>query len=59
MNQDADKYVIGLTGTLDSGYPAVSGMLARLGADIIDADAVAIHAPAEFPLRPFIRVDVD
>ncbi len=44
MNQHADKYVIGLTGTLDSGYPAVSGMLARLGADIIDADAVANQA---------------
>jgi dephospho-CoA kinase len=35
------RYVIGLTGNIGSGKSVVSGMLADLGADVIDADQVA------------------
>jgi dephospho-CoA kinase len=37
----AAGYVIGLTGNIGSGKSVVAGMLAELGADVIDADLVA------------------
>lgn len=37
----AARYVIGLTGNIGSGKSEVARMLARLGADVIDADQVA------------------
>ena len=38
------KYVIGLTGNIATGKSVVSGMLERLGAKAIDADALAHQA---------------
>ncbi len=42
----AARVVIGLTGNIASGKSAVTRMLAELGADVIDADAVAHEALA-------------
>jgi len=41
VENQVSKYVIGLTGEIATGHDLVSAMLARLGAETIDADALA------------------
>jgi len=53
----AARYVIGLTGNIGSGKSVAAGMLAQLGADVIDADQVArdVLAPGSPELDAVIR----
>lgn len=53
----AARYVIGLTGNIGSGKSVVAGILAELGADVIDADQVArdVLAPGSPELDAVIR----
>jgi dephospho-CoA kinase len=41
MNDSGSPYIIGLTGNIGTGKSTVAGMLAELGAEVIDADRVA------------------
>jgi dephospho-CoA kinase len=41
MNDSGSPYIIGLTGNIGTGKSTVAGMLAELGAEVIDADKVA------------------
>ena len=41
MNNSLAPHIIGLTGNIGTGKSTVAGMLAELGAEVIDADKVA------------------
>ncbi len=41
VNRQDSPYIIGLTGNIGTGKSTVAGMLAELGAEVIDADKVA------------------